>query len=89
MRAILNKSENNDEDCATHMIPAAATKTINTSPVRIPKIIQTLLFLVLALTVTAGLVGAEVTNKKQNLQEMYRFPTSHERIRFKLQSRVG
>ena len=52
------------------MIPAAIAITTNAmTPMTIPKIIPILPFLVLGLTV-AGLVGSDVTNKKQNLQEM-------------------
>ena len=53
------------------MIPAAIAITTNAmTPMTIPKIIATLPFLVLGLTVVAGLFGSDVTNKKQNLQEM-------------------
>ena len=47
------------------MIPAAIAITTNAmTPMTIPKIIPTLPFLVLGLTVVAGLFGSDVTNKK-------------------------
>lgn len=56
------------------MIPTAIAITTNTlTPMTIPKIVPTLPFLVVGLSVTAGVVGSGVTNKKQNLQEMYHF----------------
>jgi len=56
------------------MIPTAIAITTNTqAPMTIPKIIPTLPFLVVGVTVAAGVVGSGVTNKKQNLQEMYHF----------------